>query len=189
MAEDQRSSSTISRREVIQRGAVVGGLVWAAPSFSVLAPRALAQTSGTPHPGNVSWVMVWFVNEVTNTLYRVKYESTDQGYSSQSGVTEQQMSSNDPKRFEYYQAQQNALPDGVSFNSGPPPGVSAGSSNGKLSISVSGDVKVYGWVLHDGSCQTGGTGFLRAAYVNPGNPAVGPTTLPTGNGTFEWQKC
>lgn len=187
MAEDQRSSSTISRRDVIQRGAVLGGLAWAAPSFSVLAPRALAQTSGTPFAGDVSWVMVWFVDMETDTLYRVKYESTDQGYSTQSGVTEQQMSSDDPNRFDYYAAQEEKLPTGLTFDTGQPPGVTAGSSNGALSITVSGSVQIYGWVLHDGSCQTNGAGFLRAAYANPGD--VGPTVPTTGSGTFEWEKC
>jgi hypothetical protein len=190
MSEVEGTRTSISRREVIQRGAVVGGMVWAAPAFSVLGPRAFAQTNGSPFPGDVSWVMVWFVDPVTKTLYRVKYESTASGYSAQPGVTEQQMSSNDSNRFIYYKKQEDNLPDGLDFSTALPPDISAWSTSaGSLRISVGGSIKVYGWILHDGSCQTNGTSFLRAGWGYEGSPAVGPTGLPVTNGEFDWVKC
>lgn len=190
MSEAEGTRSTISRREMIQRGAVVGGMVWAAPAFSVLGPRALAQTTGTPFAGEVSWVMVWFVDTVTKKLYRVKYESTASGYAAQPGVTEQQMSSNDSKRYLYYQVQEDHLPSGLAFSNALPPDVSAWSTSaGNLRISVGPSIKVFGWILHDGSCQTNGTSFLRAGWGYEGSPPVGPTGLPVSNGDFQWQKC
>lgn len=47
--EDIEANLGISRRDLIRRGAIVGGtLVWAAPVVQSIAPRALAQTGGTP---------------------------------------------------------------------------------------------------------------------------------------------
>jgi hypothetical protein len=48
--EDIEANLGISRRDLIRRGAIVGGtLVWAAPVVQSIAPKALAQTGqGTP---------------------------------------------------------------------------------------------------------------------------------------------
>lgn len=195
MAVEQDSISTISRREMLQRGAVAGGLIWAAPAFSVLGPRAFASTTGTPYDGLVSWVMVWFVDtepneQGTNDLYRVKYESVQGSYSAQPGVTKQQLSRNDPNADSYYDRQEfevnDAFKTGLVFVPSLPPSVDASASNGSLQLGLSGSIAVYGWILHDGSCQAGGSDFLRAAYVNPGG--VGPE-VPAQSGAFLWQKC
>jgi hypothetical protein len=60
------STAEISRRELLRKGVMAGGLAgaaWVAPSLTTLGPHAFAAT-GTPVPGAVSWVMVWYVQEV-----------------------------------------------------------------------------------------------------------------------------
>jgi hypothetical protein len=49
---DMNSELGISRRDLIRRGAVIGGaLVWVAPAIQSMAPKALAQVGG---PGSVT---------------------------------------------------------------------------------------------------------------------------------------
>lgn len=53
MNDDVSPALGISRRDVLRRGAVVGGtLVWAAPAVQTISRSALAQTNGTPEPGD-----------------------------------------------------------------------------------------------------------------------------------------
>jgi hypothetical protein len=46
--EDQSASSGMDRRTFVRRGAILGGMVWAAPAISTMGSRAFAQTEGTP---------------------------------------------------------------------------------------------------------------------------------------------
>lgn len=63
----------ISRRDLMRRGAVIGGtLVWAAPAVQTVSRAALAQTTGTPEPEDppgdchaISYLAVVIQNGVT----------------------------------------------------------------------------------------------------------------------------
>lgn len=53
MEDDINPALGISRRDLLRRGAVVGGtLVWAAPAVQTISRAALAQTPGTAPPGD-----------------------------------------------------------------------------------------------------------------------------------------
>lgn len=81
MNEDINPALGISRRDLLKRGAVVGGtLVWAAPAVQTISRSALAQSPGTPPPdepvdGAISYVAL--VLNCGGALVRVKYETGD----------------------------------------------------------------------------------------------------------------
>jgi hypothetical protein len=69
-------ASGIDRRSFIKRGAIVGGMVWAAPAISALGPRAFAQENGTPRLcTDISNIAVVFT--VNGTTYQAKYDLDD----------------------------------------------------------------------------------------------------------------
>lgn len=79
MHDEVSPSLGISRRDVLKRGAVVGGtLVWAAPAVQTISRAALAQDGGTPQPtdGAISYVAL-VLNCGTAGTFRVKYETGD----------------------------------------------------------------------------------------------------------------
>ena len=51
---DLNSELGMSRRDLIRRGAIVGGtLLWVAPAIQSMAPKAFAQTARRRHPGSI----------------------------------------------------------------------------------------------------------------------------------------
>lgn len=79
MEEDINPALGISRRDLLKRGAVVGGtLVWAAPAVQTISRSALAQSPGTPifdepADGAISYVALVLI--CAGVLVRVKYET------------------------------------------------------------------------------------------------------------------
>lgn len=206
--DEQQSPTVIDRRELLRRGALVGGagaLAWAAPSVTTFGARAFA--AGTLHPGTVSWVMVWFTDN-ENKYYRVKYESTDTGYSSDpsaentNSILKGAFGAEAKSYVEKDETSLGALPDdgqGRIFTAAIPIGTSASAnSNGFLQLAITNEeIKVWGWLLHDGSCNDG-VDKIRSAdspYIIKDDSAsglVGPprSDLPTSGGEdFLWKKC
>lgn len=194
MSEDVFAQSSISRRDVIKRGAVVGGLVWAAPTLKVLAPHALAQTeTGTPFPGEVSWVMVWF--QCGDQHHLVKYEATGSGYDENCAATRQNVSANSENCLDFFDVQQTKVTGDRSNDC--PDGVTATAlANGDLQITIAptSNCVIVGWVLHDGSCKDDSKPpemFCRSPeepFDEDGN-RVGPVVPTTSGGDFVWTKC
>ena len=72
MSEDvETTPAGMSRRTLIKRSAVAGGLVWAAPVVTSMAP-AFGQTAGTPGSQDISFVAV--LVSCAGTTYRLKWE-------------------------------------------------------------------------------------------------------------------
>ena len=69
--ELQTNQSGISRRTLIKRSAIAGGLVWAAPVVTNMSP-AFGQAAGTPGTQDISFVAV-LVN-CGGAIYRLKWE-------------------------------------------------------------------------------------------------------------------
>ena len=176
----------ISRRDMLRKSAVVGGagaLMWAAPSITKYGSAAFG-AEGTPLPGEVSWVMVWFnVGDDDNPNYvRIKYEGTDDGYRIDPSGNPSQ-NTNCPDLFDEVQT---AFPSQVVDTS--PEGVTVSAqSDGSLGITTEYH-DIVGWVLNDGSCQDGGDNHCRSSErgdnEGPATPAVAST-----NETFIWMKC
>lgn len=100
MNDDVSPTLGISRRDVLRRGAVVGGtLVWAAPAVQSISRAALAQDNGTPPPddrdgGAISYVALVLTCSMaggTTRQVRVKYEA-DGGWDPAPGETPHCMS-------------------------------------------------------------------------------------------------
>lgn len=79
MHDEVSPSLGISRRDVLKRGAVVGGtLVWAAPAVQTISRAALAQDgTGTPQPNGGAISYVAMVLNCAGGLFKVKYETGD----------------------------------------------------------------------------------------------------------------
>jgi hypothetical protein len=197
---DETTSAGMSRREVLRRGAVVGGVgavAWAAPSITALGPRAFAQT-GTEEPGGpglVSWVMVWF--RCGDDYYRVKYEGGASGYTELCGAGRGNVSNDGPEGAQYYDIEEGRAA-GLNLVDGCPAGVSAGAADGLLRITIPETCSILGWVLHDGSCgnPTGGQPSYprfrskEFPYRIDGDASSGVVGPVDGNGgPFEWDKC
>jgi hypothetical protein len=203
---DETTSAGMSRREVLRRGAIVGGagaVAWAAPSITALGPRAFAQTGTPSASGDISWIMVWFRCTMgeTVTWHLVKYEGTASGYTQKCDATKANISADGAEGASYFDAQQAKIDANWVRSNSCPPDVTVSSSAGNLSVTASGTCEIVGWVLHDGSCgnPTGGQPaypkFRSVEYPykvdgDPNSGVVGPVAseLP-GGGTFQWEKC
>jgi hypothetical protein len=150
-----REEAGLSRRELIKRGAVVGGagaLAWAAPSVTTFGAQAFA-AEGTDVPvpsGDVSWVMVWF--KVGSIYHLVKYEGGSSGYSQQCDATRNNVSRDGDEGFLYFDTQQHKARK-LTRDTSCPAGVTVSSVDGRLQLTLAANVEILGWVLHDGSCQ------------------------------------
>lgn len=73
MTEDIHPQLGISRRDLLRRGAVVGGaLVWAAPTVQAISQGAAFAGHGTP--AAISFVMLTFTCDGGKTVQKAKYE-------------------------------------------------------------------------------------------------------------------
>lgn len=76
MAETTEAPQGFTRRDMLRRGAVVGGtLVWATPAVQTVSRHALAQDGGTPEPDDgegLSWIAVVFRHPDDDNLYQFK---------------------------------------------------------------------------------------------------------------------
>lgn len=202
--EEQLSPSVIDRRELLRRGAVVGGLgalAWAAPSVTTFGARAFA--AGTPFAGTVSWVIVWFVNDDAEApkWHRVKYENADVGYTTDPSAnnTNSIISGKGgegafgSRAKDYVTKVDGEVALGRDFVGSVPTGVTAtATSDGflKLTLGETATVKIVDWILHDGSCNDR-TDKIRTA-AQPGDPAVGPPKYELDgeeDPDFLWRKC
>jgi hypothetical protein len=203
MADEQTPPAGISRRDLLRRGAVVGGVgavAWAAPTITTLGPRAFAAT-GTEEPGGpglVSWIMVWF--QCGNNYHRVKYEGNATGYGQNCSADKSNISNDGAEGASYYDVEQGRV-GSLTYVPVCPPDVAVASADGLLRVTVTGDCTILGWVLHDGSCgnPTGGQPAyprfrsLANPYKIDGDASSG-TVGPVGSalaegGPFEWEKC
>lgn len=182
----QGTAAGISRRDMLKRSAVVGGagaLMWAAPSITKFGSAAFG-TEGTPFPGEVSWVIVWFDCPGEGVI-RVKYEGKDDGYRiDPSGQPSQNFGC--PELFADVET---GFPSTVGTSSPNDVTVRA-TEEGWLQIQST-RCTIVAWVLHDGSCGEPRTGVsnCRSSEQSP-TPPEGPVT-PAGPGDawFEWTKC
>jgi hypothetical protein len=203
MAQEPDAPAGMSRRDVLRRGAFVGGagaVAWAAPTIATLGPRAFAQT-GTEEPGGpglVSWIMVWF--QCGTNYHRVKYEGGATGYSQDCTADKGNISSDGAEGASYYDVEQ-ARVGNLTYVASCPPDVSVASADGLLRVTVDGDCTILGWVLHDGSCGNPTDGqptyprfrSLANPYKIDGDASSG-TVGPVGDelesgGPFQWDKC
>jgi hypothetical protein len=65
-----------TRRKVLTRGAMAGGLVWAAPAVTTVGSKVLAQT-GSPRDQDISFVAI--LASCDGVTYRVKWEVGSDG--------------------------------------------------------------------------------------------------------------
>jgi hypothetical protein len=203
MADEPTPATGISRRDVLKRGAIVGGVgaaAWVAPTITTLGPRAFAAT-GTEEPGAgpISWAMIWYVKD--NQYWLVKYEYRDGSYASNCNAGPNNVSQNDVNCTNYFNAQQTKVA-ALTRGTGCPPGVTVtASTSGSLQIGVASGTAIHGWVLHDGTCRNVTRDPRPPACRSPENPVKDPSGVITGNagppaselpstsGTFLWHKC
>jgi hypothetical protein len=203
MADETTPPAGISRRDLLKRGAVVGGVgavAWAAPTITTLGPRAFAAT-GTEDPGTgpISWAMIWYVRD--GLYWLVKYEYRDGSYASKCDATLANVSQNDVNCTNYFNVQEGKV-TAFTRDYGCPPGVTvSATSGGSLQVAVTGGTEIHGWVLHDGTCRNvtrdprpPACRSPEAAAKDPNDPSQGfagppASELPTSSGTFVWHKC
>lgn len=173
------------RRDVIKRGALVGGAVlWTTPIVQSIGGTALA-TGGSPNGGGngaPSYVFVWF--KCDGEYHVVKYGQD--GGVDECNASIQHLSNDGSDAVEAKFA-------AIYASYGPytadcPEGVTSGlSSDGDLLVSL-GDsgCTVVNWFLHDGSCQKTGDDKFRwqGDGESPPVAAVNP-----GGASWEFQKC
>lgn len=124
MRDDINPTLGISRRDVVRRGAIVGGgLVWAAPVVRTMSRSALAQDIGTPEPGAVSFVAL--VVRRDGSRHQLKFDVGSWGW-----VTPGEVPGCAPPAG-WCAPGQGTAPAGVSC---PEP-----SDGGRLEVTVSGD--------------------------------------------------
>jgi hypothetical protein len=75
--EVMEDTSGLDRRTFIKRGAIVGGMVWAAPAISSLGSRAFAADNGTPRKcTEISTLAIVFT--IDGVTYQAKYSLRDE---------------------------------------------------------------------------------------------------------------
>lgn len=76
MAESDGNEGTpgLSRRAIIQRGAAVGGVIWAVPVIESFTNRAAAQTVGSLEPGIYGISYLALLVNCSLNCYQVKFE-------------------------------------------------------------------------------------------------------------------
>jgi hypothetical protein len=203
MAEEPTAPAGMNRRDVLKRGAFVGGagvLAWAAPTVTAFGPRAFA-AEGTQDPGTgpISWAMIWYIKG--GQYWLVKYEYRNGSYASQCDAGLNNVSQNDVNCTNYFNMQETKVTSYTRDYSCPPGVTVSASSGGSLQISVSGGTQIIGWVLHDGSCRNVTRDPRPPACRSPEEPVKDPSgvitgnagppasELPTSSGTFLWHKC
>lgn len=74
---DSHERAGISRREIIKRSAVAGGLVWTAPVIldSLVSPAAALSNQCTGPSVTLSWI--WILYTVNNKFYVTGFNNTD----------------------------------------------------------------------------------------------------------------
>ena len=150
------ASLGISRRTLLRRGAVVGGLVWTAPVVHTLA--APSASAGTPVEG-ISFVAVLL--QCNGEHYRMKWDvenntlvgpQTGSGFSIPGGP--------------------DLKPPGVDIEEGAAPGSGGSLVGSSVVISADPSCVLVDYVMKHGPCNVG-----------PGQPGQ-PTTGTTGDWTF-----
>ncbi|HET9441892.1 MAG TPA: hypothetical protein VFO65_01145 [Acidimicrobiales bacterium] len=71
------NQSGMSRRTLIKRSAIAGGLVWAAPVVTSMSPAFGQTTAGTPDTQDISFVAALIT--CGTTVYRVKWNTNPDG--------------------------------------------------------------------------------------------------------------
>jgi hypothetical protein len=196
----------MNRRDMLRRSALIGSagvVAWAAPTVTAFAPRAFAQEGtggleGEPGTGAPSWTMIWYATE--SHYFRVKYEANEEGgFSTLCNAQKIHLSANDPTAATYFDAQEAKVGDRVRSTECPPGVSSEETATGSLQIVVEGDIKIIGWVLHDGTCRQidpEKISIRSAEYhlKDPNDPDLGSagpaaSLLPSASGIFVWQNC
>lgn len=168
--EEFGAESGMNRRDLIKRGAMIGGaVVWTAPMVQSIGGVALA-THGSPHDGCdcLSYVILFFTLAGSNQCYQVKYEG--QAYTPECGGRPSQ----DDARCQTYT---NALATCGPVCPVPGDALSSGVCvNGTLTITLPTGANITGYVAHDAhvcsSSVAGATGWTGATYG--GNTASFP---------------
>lgn len=149
------ASLGISRRTLLRRGAVVGGLAWTVPVVSTLVAPAAA--AGTPADG-LSFVAVLL--ECQGKWYRMKWEVDGSALSLDTGPNFQ--ISGGPN-----------LLNGQTIEPGAAPGVTSGlNANGSLTVFL-GTCVLQNFVVKRGQCNA-----TPGIAGQPGVPQSGSVTFP-----------
>lgn len=183
--------SSVSRRTVLRRSALVGGtMVWTLPVVQSLAGPAFA-TTGTPAPGNfvgISYVIV--LAKCGDTYFLAKYEDAPDGTApdgtySVDGCGDQTQASGpqddntcrDGLAKLKQLAGTNLSPDCPSY------GFTGVNGSGSLTIELSAGCELAGFVVHDGQLMADPRRcYYDAGALGTGGSLVSPNfnfTVPT----------
>jgi hypothetical protein len=186
---DELETTGMDRRQLLRRGALVGGaVVWATPVVQSLSPAAYAAGSPFDDGGNgaPSWVMVWF--KCGDSYHLVKYGQN----ASASCVTNTDTASNDVNKPDAVDAK--AALAAIFAKYGPydascPAGVVASiSADSDLLLNLSNsDCEIVDWFLHDGSCKDDeGSNKFRWQGDGQGDQVA---IIYNNGAQYEFQKC
>jgi hypothetical protein len=189
MTDETPNSGGISRRDVLRRGAIVGGVVWSVPIVQSLGSPAFAAVGSEAQenfPGDISYVTLFLTCE--GIKYAVKYQSTDTGYSpvcwngdagtSPNGNGNNVISSDDPGCKTLFDLYSPGTVAGC-----PPGGAPAASSNagGDLIVNL-GACTLNNYIVHDGDLgpdKCRGVGELPGGWGAPTTPQSGGNVMFT----------
>lgn len=188
MSEHEGQTDGLGRRQLLKRGALMGGaLVWATPVVQTLSGPALAATGS---PGDVggngapSWVMVWFLCDTG--YYVVEYDQHGNAKVCNASPSD---ASKDIKDAPLAKAKlQQIYGTYGPYQPSCPPHVTSGlSPDGDLLITLTDShCRIVNWFLHDGSCQQ--TGDDKFRWQNDGELEQVAIIYDRG-ARWEFQKC
>lgn len=206
----------ISRRDVLRRGAVVGGasaVAWAAPGITSYGARAFATNKGTPPPGGSKpWGIIWLKRRWKDKhgrwvyrYHRVKYQFTGSQFTATWGINHGAIT-DDPTgiaRQLYNTEEARARQYGLQFDSSRRNDVTHRTAGSGLQIRVPNETYVIGWLLYQWECTGGGTNAIyaspfRSMWTAPrkrqqnGSQLAGPSSnnwIQLTNGWITWTGC